>query len=580
MESSVLLKGGLLVDGTGSPSYRGDLGIRGDKIAEIGALLPESDYEQVVDVTGMAVTPGFIDMHSRADVTCILHPRLESSVRQGITTTMCCTDGIATHTMSEEYRATHLKEFVEEQTYGERTAPELTWLSLEEYRQWVSRRGVGINLAPFIGHATIRFSAMGGQTWPGPERYVPTPDETRRMKAMIASGMEQGAFGLSAGLEYVPNSYATTDEVVELAEVARSYGGRYYSHIRGEARTLLQAVSEAIEICERAQIAGNITHLKAVMRENWGKAIEAIRLISKARARGVQVVCDFYPYLFATLRTAAYLFTPGGSESESVSKEDKGEVDAGVTSQAIRLLNDEKAWAAIKAKLLARSAREFQEYETRRAELAKFGIDASEPWSPASFWKVVHSPSRPEMVGLSFGEIARKMRIDNYPDAIRRLYLEDEGSTFIAGGGMCDEDLVAVVTYPVSMVGCDAHPIDVLPSPLSAEPGHPRWWGTFPKVLREYVRERRLLSLEEAVRKMTSAPAAYLGLGRRGVLKEGCCADVVVFNPDTVRDTSSFDVPASYPEGIVHVMVNGRFAVRDGKHTGVLAGRVLTRGGR
>jgi N-acyl-D-amino-acid deacylase len=447
---------------------------------------------------------------------------------------------------------------------------EVDWLSLSQWAKKVEEKGTGINIAPLVGHGTVRTCVMGVEG-SGGERIVPTQSEMEDMKNMVDSGMRDGAFGLSTGLTYAPGRNALTGELVELMGVVAKYGGIYSSHMRNEADMLIQATNEFIEVCERTGARGCISHHKAAGPTNFGKVHETLRLIEAARRRGVEIIVDMYPWriggIFKSLGFRFRINLPDGT----VIKDRK---------TLLEKLKDQKKWEELKATVQGNDAKNRDSYEARKREIERAG-----GWTPpfgSSSGIILHSPSHPELEWKTFDEVTEALGEMDRLEAFRRLLLDDSGCTVSGNIPFNESDMATIASYSGSTFITDQRAIDNSKySRKQAIDGlvmeHPRGWGTYPKVLGEYVRERGLLTLEDAIRKITSLPANLLGLQDRGLLKEGFWGDIVIFEPETVRSKATYADPWAFPEGINYVLVNGDVAVNGNKLTSTLAGKVLKR---
>jgi N-acyl-D-amino-acid deacylase len=546
MPFDLILKKGKIIDGAGNPWYRGDIAIKDGKIAAISRSI-EKKAGRVLDLQGLAVAPGFIDAHSHADRSIYRNKYGESALRQGITTVvvgMCRGSAApvsekAAERMSEERR--------------------VVWRTFKEFLRKVSENGAGINIAPFVGHNTIRAIILGPEG-EGGERTEVTARELRMMKKYVDEAMRAGAFGLSTGLIYAPGRNAATEEIVELCKVVAKYHGIYFTHIRNEGDTLLEAVAEAAEIGRRTGIPVHMAHFKAAGRPNWGKVDPALKIIEEAREEGVDLTCDLYPYHRSQVSTLmSRLAIPGeGLEPEKLLEE----------------LRDESKWPSRREKVLESFKAAEKVEDERKGRLNAAGV-AWPHYTGMKYTVIVYSKSHPEYVDKTVVEVAEERKVE-LVDAIRDLVLEDGGTTRTAGH-MNEDDVRAVLKHPISMVGTDSSSTDGLPTSPYA-PSHPRTYSSFPRILGKYVREERLLPLGEAIRKMTSYPAQRLRIGDRGLLRPGCWADIVVFNPETVDEVATFAVPAKYPVGIEYVLVNGVMSVEKRELTKALAGKVLKPG--
>jgi len=526
----VIIKNGKVIDGAGNPWFKADVGIDRQKISAIGRLSAEKASE-IVDADGLVVSPGFIDMHSHSDLELLVNPKAESKIRQGITTEVIgnCGESAAplNDLMKEETRKT--------ESLIEEAELQLDWSTMKDYLNRLGRQGVAVNVVPLVGHANLRVCTMG---------FVdrsPTKTELEEMKKRLAQAMEEGAFGISTGLIYPPGCYAKTDELVELSRVVASYGGIYASHIRDEGEKLLESVKEAIEIGEEAGLPVEISHHKARGKANWGKVKESLKMIEDVRGRGIDVTCDVYPYVAASTVLSAML--PQWAYE-------------GGTEKLVKRLTD--------AETRDRLSREMREESPDRASLL-----GANRWD---FTQIARCKNHPDFEGKTISEIAQMKHIDPFELVFDLLI--DDASISVVRFLMCEDDVCTVLRHPVSMIGTDGWAVAPY-GVLSEGKPHPRSYGSFPRVLGKYVREERILTLENAIRKMTSLPAQKLGLRDRGIIREGMRADITIFNPETITDRATYQNPHQYPDGIEYVIVNGKTAVRDRGHTGALAGRVM-----
>jgi len=527
----LLVNNGLVVDGTGNPWFRADVGIKDGKIADICAL-HSAGAEGALDAKGLVVAPGFIDMHSHSELSLLINPRAESSIRQGVTTEVVGNCGSSAAPLNDALR----KEVGKTAPILEDAKLRLEWSTMDEYLKGLEGKGVAQNVVTLVGNGNLRALAIGFEARPA------KGDELAEMKRALAQALEDGAFGLSSGLIYPPSCYADTRELVELCRIVARYGGIYASHIRGEGERLIAAVKEAIEIGRRSGVPVEISHHKAAGRANWGKVKRTLKLIDEARGRGIDVTCDVYPYL------------AGSTGLDSVLPPHYWE--GGVDRLVERLKNPE-----IRRRL--------------RREMVKGGRG----WSSmlrAGGWGTImisYCHGHREYEGKTITELAR-LNGNNPFDFVFDLLIEEKASVGIVHFMMREEDLRAVLAHPASMIGSDssaAAPYGV----LGKGKMHPRTYGTFTRVLGEYVRTRSLLTLEEAIRKMTSLPAQKLKLRDRGLIRKGFWADITVFNRGAVMDKATYSMPHAYPVGIEYVIVNGKMVIDRGEHTGALAGQAL-----
>ncbi|MGQ9780807.1 MAG: N-acyl-D-amino-acid deacylase family protein [Nitrososphaeria archaeon] len=534
----ILIKGGRIVDGTGNPWFKADVAIKDGKIARIGQL-EKAQAREVVDARGHVVSPGFIDVHSHSDFTIPFNPKADSSIRQGVTTLVVGNCGFSLAPVNRQRRELLLKyisPFLPSK--GELS---LRWSSFSEYLRYEERMKIAPNVVHLVGHGTVRIAVMGF------EERAPTKGELEDMKVLVAEAMDSGAFGLSSGLIYPPGIYSETEELVELARVVAKYGGIYSSHIRGEGRMLIESVREAIEIGEKSGVPVEISHHKASGRRQWGKTKDTLAMMEDARVRGVDVTCDQYPYE-AGMTSLVTLLPPWVHE---------GGMD----------------------QLLAR-LRSPRERERIRRDMVE-GVPGWENFVEEVGWGNIYlgyvkTEKNKFLEGKSMAEIAKlKGKSDEFT-VLFDLLLEEEGYASMVVFEMGHEDVERVMKHHLSMFGSDSWSLSTYDILHIGKP-HPRFYGTYPRILSEYVREKSLLSLEEAIRKMTSLPAQRMGVWDRGLIKEGLWADIVVFDFENVRDRATYRDPHQYPEGIEYVLVNGRVVVDHGEHTDMFVGKVLRR---
>ena len=523
------IEGATVIDGTGVTGGRTDVGILDDRIVRVGDLSRESAGNRL-HAAGKTLAPGFIDMHSHSDWRLWENRRAESKIRQGVTTEVVGNCGFSPAPVSPEFRE-ELRGLALYVPKG----MDFTWPTFGDYLRGLDHSGAAVNVVHLVGHGALRVAAMGFA------RRPPTAGELKRMQKLLADAMEDGAWGLSTGLIYAPGSYATTEELVELAAVAARHRGFYASHIRGEGASVLEAVTEAIRIGRDADIPVQISHIKAAGRPNWGKVVQALALIDAAQAEGLDVMADVYPYTASS--TTARTLLPDWA------------LEGGVEEMKKRLRDPS---------LRARMRAELETPPSGQTLLDRIG------WENIM---VAYSPHRKDAEGKRVSEVAAE-RGATPVDAVLDL-VADEPAGYVILFQLAEQDLRAALVHRSVMIGSDGSALAPYGS-LGAGKPHPRSYGTFPRVLGEYAREQRVVSLPEAVHKMTGLPARRLGLRDRGVVREGARADLVVFDARRVADQATYEDPHRYPSGIEHVIVNGRFVIKDGEHTGSLPGRVLT----
>jgi dihydroorotase/N-acyl-D-amino-acid deacylase len=504
-EFDVLIRGGTVIDGTGAARYRADVALKGDRVVLISrSAIPASRATRVIDASGRIVAPGFIDMHSHIEPLATL-PGMESAIRQGVTFTLGGPDG---------------------------GSP----LPLSPYMDAREKQGIGANVGYLVGHNTIKQRVMGTVS------RAPTADEMMRMKALVAEGMHDGAFGISTGLRYLPGNFSKIDEVIELSKVAADSGGIYTSHLREEGLGLFEGVAEAITIGREAKIPIVLTHHKALGTKMWGQSVTTLRMLDSARRIGIDVMADVYPYTATSTGLAVLIPTwafDGGDTSFVRRTKDPVLRDSIKKGVIFNLLND------------------------------RGGGDIARVQFSSVRWQ-------PDLNGKTLADWAKQRGLVPTLENGADLVIEGE----LNGGGsmiyhvLDERDVQRIIAHPQVMIGSDGR----LSRPGDGTSPHPRAFGTFPRVLGRYARDLKLFSLETGVYKMTGQSAARLKLRDRGVLTKGGFADVVVFDEATIADKGTFENPAQYPVGIDYVFVNGVAAVDAGRFTDARAGRVIKRG--
>ena len=528
MEFDLAVVNGRLIDGTGSPWRWADVAVREERICFVGRR-GDVNARRTIDAAGMVVCPGFIDVHTHSDLAPLVDPRQSAKVMQGVTTEVIGQDGLSYAPLTDrtvEYFRANLKSL-----NGEGAGLDWDWRSTAQYLGRFDR-GVATNIAFLAPHGNIRAAVVGL------ENRAPTTGELEEMKRLLARSMHEGAFGLSTALTYAPCSFAETEELVELCRVVGARGGYFAPHMRNYGADMPAAVEEVIEVATAARVPLHLTHFHASFAPNKGKAGEYLRRIDRARRDGLEVTADIYPYLAGSTFMAGLL--PGWAQE-------------GDPRQVIGRLTDPETRRKI------------------RREMEVTGSDGLQKL-PAQWDAIVvsnlGSQKSAELVGLSLQEISRrkgKGPFDCYADLLIEEDLAAACLQFIGN----EENLRRFMQHPAFMAGSDGLLVGQRP--------HPRGWGTFAKYLGTYVRELGILTLEDCVRKMTSLPAGRLGLQDRGIVSTGMAADLVVFDPDTVRDTATYENPKSYPAGIPFVVVNGQLVKDHDEQTDALPGRALKR---
>jgi len=497
----LLIRNARIVDGTGGPSSTGDVAVRGDAIARVAPRI-DAPATRVIDANGQVVAPGFIDIHTHARRGIFDVPTADNYVRQGVTTLIEGPDG---------------------------SSP----IPLGEFLARVAARGITPNFASMVGQGSVREAVIGSVD------RKPTPAELDKMRALVRQGMEDGAFGLSSGLFYVPGTFTPTSEVIELATVAGRMGGIYISHMRDEASQVVQSVRETIEIGEKGGLPTQVTHHKIIGKGNWGKSVETLRLIDEARARGVDATLDQYPYTASSTGIGAALlpaWAQEGGRDSLMKRMGTPSTRSEIRAETIRLLKEERGGG-----------------DPHNVQLARCAWDKT-------------------LDGKRLDEVTKGRglapTIENAADTA--LWIVEQGGCSGIFHAISEDDLQRILKHPQTMIASDGE----VPIFGQAHP-HPRSYGTNARVLGRYVRDLKVITLETAIYKMSAFPAKRLGLSDRGTIREGLKADLVVFDPNTVRDTATFEQPHQYAEGVSAVIVNGQVAFENGKMTAARPGRVL-----
>ena len=525
----VILRGGTIYDGSGGKPYTGDVALRGDRIVKVGNL-GDAKGKSEVDVRGLAVAPGFINMLSWATESLIVDGRGMSDIKQGVTLEVMG-EGFSMGPLNEAMK----KEAKEQQ--GD-IKFDITWTTLGEYLDQLVQRGISPNVASFVGATTVRVHELGYADRP------PTPEELERMRALVRQAMEEGALGVGSSLIYAPAFYAKTDELVALSEVAGQYGGMYISHMRSEGNRIEQAVDELIEISRRGKLPAEIYHLKFGGRENWKKIDGVLRKIEDARASGLRITADMYNYTAGATGLDAAMppwVQEGGYDAWANRLKDP-EIRERVRKE---MSTPTDAWENL-----------YLHAGADKVILAGFKNDALKP-----------------LTGKTLAEVA-KMRGKSPEETAMDLVIEDGSRVGTIYFLMSEENVKRQIALPWLSFGSDAEALAPEGAFLKSNP-HPRAYGNFARLLGKYVRDEKVIPLEEAVRKLTSLPAENLKIRERGRLQEGWFADLAIFDPAKVQDHATFEKPHQYATGMVHVFVNGVQVLKNGEHTGAKPGRVV-----
>ncbi|MCI3922986.1 D-aminoacylase [Paenibacillus sp. TRM 82003] len=531
MKADVCIQNGTIIDGSGAPARTGTLTITDGTIRFVDQPVPAV---HTIDAEGLIVAPGFIDIHTHSDLTLLIDSRGASKVSQGITTEIVGNCGMSSVVCCEERKA----QIRESATFLYGDMIDWPWSDYKEYFGEFEKYGVSMNVGAFAGHGTIRASVMGY------DNRRPTREEMERMKSCVAEAMEAGALGLSSGLIYSPGVFAEPEEIVELCKVVARYGGVYTTHMRNESDGLLDSIEESLHVAREAGVSLQISHLKATGQRNWGRVKEGVERIRKARDEGIDVHYDFYPY-HASSTNMSYLLPPWVQEG---------------------------GWAEAKRRILE---------PTLRERMVADIVNGTDGWMSPS-WNAgwdrimvasVQSESNRGLEGLTLQQVAEK-RVRSEPEAMLDLLVEEEGGVGMVLFVMSEADIQTAAAGEWSIVGSDGLAL-AADGPLSRSKPHPRSYGSFPRVFRKYCRDAQILTLEQAIHKMTGLPARKLKLLRRGLVQDGYAADLVLFDPERIRDTATFERPHAYAEGIHSVYVNGALAFDRGRFLDPKSGLVV-----
>ncbi|MBS4200937.1 D-aminoacylase [Bacillus sp. FJAT-49732] len=519
-----LIKNGKVVDGSGNPWFYGDIGIKDGMIVKVGSIDQES--YQVVDAKRQVISPGFIDGHCHSDLMILNYPNSEIKLQQGVTTEVVGNCGLSPAPFFGEYKHL-LKEYVQPVIGSSRI--EWSWNTVEEYVATIRKARPAENITTYVAHGTLRILVMGFA------KRAATKEEIERMKVLLEEGLKAGAIGLSIGLLYAPGSYSSKEEIAELCSVLPKYNGLFSTHIRGEGNNLIPSIKEVIWIAEKAGVPLHVSHLKAAGKRNWGLVQDAMEIITDARERGLDVTCDVYPYSASSTMLLTVL-PPWVLE--------------GGVQQTLNRFRDKTIREKIKDEL----SREQDDWDN---------LVCSTGWNNVMISSVQTEKNR-SLEGKNIAEIS-EMRGIHPVDCMLDLLLEENGNVSIVYFLMSDDDVRQVVKWDNSLIASDSLHCD------TGKP-HPRLYGSFPRIFAKYVREDRVLSLEQAVRKLTSFPVKRFNLGKRGLIVPGYAADIVVFDPHTIQDEATYQNPKNYPNGISYVWVNGKMTMQNGVHTNVREG--------
>jgi len=521
----LVIKNGLIYDGLGSLPILADIGIVGNFIGKIGNI-PSGKGKHVIDANGFSVSPGFIDAHDHTDCGLLVNPKAESAVRQGITTLVSGNCGSSPFPIAKEIHE-EFKENLKE-TYQ----IQLDWVDLKGFFSRLERIGIALNYATLVGQGTIRGAVVGFND------RAAKPDELKRMKSLVEENLIDGAIGLSSGLEYAPGSYASPEEIIELCQVVSRMKGVYASHMRSEGDNLIESLDETIEVGRRTGVTLQISHFKAAYPRNWHKLDDAFKKVEQAREEGIPIFCDRYPYTAGSSGLSFYF--PLWARQ-------------GTTEEFINRLKDPTLDSRIRAHI--------------RSQEEKIGS-----WDKVFITSVLTEKNQ-KFQGKNILQAAQETGKEPF-EFMRDILIEEKNQVSMVVFMMSEENLKRVLSHPLVGIGCDGSAIAPYGLLGGGKP-HPRSYGTFPRVLGKYVREEKILTTEEMIKKMTSIPADRFGFSNRGKLQTGCFADLVIFDEEKIIDKATYEDPHQYPVGVEYVLVNGQIVIERGDHTGLLPGKIL-----
>jgi N-acyl-D-amino-acid deacylase len=533
----LLIKNGNVIDGSGSPAYLSDIAVKNGEIERIGTSL-DINCDKVIDASNQIVCPGFIDIHSHTDATIMINPKAESKIRQGITTEIVGNCGMSAAPLTTAFLSEVKDHLSINFDFGKADEIGKSWITFEEYITFLNELSLGINIMPMVGFGTLRSAVMGFKSGP------PTRDEMREMEDLLEKSLEEGAAGMSTGLEYVPDSLSHVDELIQLCRVLKRQNKLYASHIRGESQNLFPAIEEAISSGEESGCQVEISHLKLGGKFNWGKTDQLFDLLERAISRGVRLSWDQYPYI--AWGTGLVDYIPRWVIQDGHQK-------------MIAYLSDS-------------STRKKIRLEINKA--IKFGIHAynTAPWENVQI-AMVKSPEYKSVEGKRIAQISKELNIDPL-DFVFDLLIKERGSVKTLVFCMDEEDIKTILKHPHTIIASDGRAVATY-GELNKGSTHPRYYGAFSRVLGKYVRDEKVLSLETAIKKMTSMPAKIMRLDNRGILAPDKVADITIFYPKTVCDVATFENPHQYSKGIEKVIISGQVIIDQGNHTNKMVGQVI-----
>ena len=533
----IIIKNGQLIDGTGKPAFQSDIAIKDGKIVKIETSIVDDSHE-TIDASNHVVCPGFIDIHSHTDATITTNSRAESKIRQGVTTEVVGNCGMSAAPLTVDFMEEVRNHLIINSDFGKPDEIGVEWVSFAEYVKFLTKLPLGINLMPLVGFGTLRSAVMGVKTG------SPSETEMQAMEDLLELSIDQGAAGLSTGLEYVPDCHMKTEELIRLCGVLKRKNKLYATHIRGESQTLFPAIKEAIRTGEESGCKVQISHLKLGGKPNWGKTKELFDILESALARGVRLSWDQYPYV--AWGTGLVDYIPSWVISDGHEK-------------MIEYLSDAQTRERIRQEITVEIENGDHAYNTA-------------PWENVQI-AMVRSEKYKDIMGKRISAIADQLNVDPL-EFVFDLLIHEKGSVKTLVFCMAEEDIKTIMAHPRTIIASDARALATY-GELHKGSTHPRYYGAFPRILGKYVRDEKVILLETAIKKMTSMPAQILGLDTRGTLALNMIADITVFNPNTIVDTATFDNPHQYAIGIEKVILKGKIIIDKDNHTDQMHGQIL-----